>query len=449
MRRTGMSIRLRLTLVATAASLLTLTMGTMVLYRSVSSSLDSALTDELRVHAHDVRDDIQRGVRPPLNSGTETQVLSPEGATVQPSGEEALLDPTELQVANQREVILDEETSGSALRVLAVPAVTPNGTGEVVVVAGTTASISRTQQRLMTGLAVGGIAIVAGTTLAAWWLSGAALKPVRSMSRRARTLSTDDPDGRLPVAPGRDEIAELGVTLNEMIERIADARTRERSFIDDASHELRAPLAVLRGELELALLEHPRAAEPDGTERALTSAIEETDRLALLTDHLLLLARADAGMLDDQRDRVSLRELATKCAGRIAGPLPVEVGGPDVEVFGSAIAIEQVITNLLVNAQRWGRSSVLCETASGEDEARLRVADDGPGFTEDYLKHPFDRFRRGDPARGRSGSGGGLGLAIVAAIVAAHGGKIHAGNDSELGGAWVEVTLRMTSPAAH
>ncbi len=441
------SVRTRLTFIATAASVATLAVGALLLYRDVRSTLDSELTDELRVHATDVRDEIQRGQSPSLSSGIETQVLDPNNSSVQPAGEEPLLDPTDVSNASHRQIIVDRVVADRPQRVLALPATSVGGSTLVVAAAASTSSITRTMQRLLVQLVAAGIVLAGVTTLAAWRLSGAALKPVRSMSRKARSLSSQDPDARLPAPPGHDEIAELGTTLNGMLERIADARTRERSFVDDASHEMRAPLAVVRGELELAILEHDETGGPDTTRRALVSALEETDRLASLTDHLLVLARADAGILDTERQPLALGKLVRDCANRLlATSVLVDVEGPDLEVSGNAVALEQLVTNLLVNAQRWAETTVRCELEEPGSDVVLRVSDDGPGFPQDYLAHAFDRFRRGDLARRRAGTSTGLGLAIAAAIVHGHGGQIRLGNHSTLGGAWVEVTLPANLP---
>ena len=446
-----LGVRARLTLIAAAASVVTLAVGGWLLYRSLTSTLDAALTKELMSHALDVRDEVARGVPPSLGSGIETQVLDPAGSTVRPAGEEPLLGEAAVAAASRGRVAVDVDHEGRELRIVAVPAPAADGGRLVVVSAASTVPIRKTERRLVLRLAVAGGLMAATTASAAWLLSGAALRPVRSMTRRAGTLSTEDPQARLPVPPGSDEIAELGSTLNEMLARIGDARARERAFIDDASHELRAPLAVMRGELELALLERGDVAIDgralgDGFTRALESSLEEADRLARLTDHLLVLARADAGMLDTRLADIALLELVRTCAGRMStGWVVVTVSGADDAVRGDPVAIELLVTNLLANAQRWASGTVQCEITAAESSVVLQVSDDGPGFPEDYLGHAFDRFRRGDPARPRAGASTGLGLAIAAAIVAAQGGAIHLGNDSALGGAWVEVALPTVS----
>lgn len=438
----AVSIRTRLTIAAATASLVTVVFGGVVLTHVVDSSNESALTDELRVHAQDVADEIAQGSLPTLTSGIETQVLSATGDSIEPVGEVSLLTADELDQVPAGGMVFDRRVSGSALAVFATPVVATDGSTQIVVAATSTGSLDRAQHRLTLIVVGAGVLMVLAATLAAWLVSGAALRPVRAMTRRARALSADGDDQRLPVPPGRDQISELGETLNQLLGRLTDARRRERAFVDDASHELRAPLAVIRAELEMALLEVRDHAGPVDTEAALVSALEEAERLSALANDLLSLARADAGMLDEDRGRVSVAALARSCADRIDHPgVTISIDGQVGEVTGNPMAIEQVVTNLLVNATRWAATRVSCQIREETATVVLRVGDDGPGFDSTYMQHAFERFRRGDPARGRGHGGGGLGLAIAATIVAGHGGRIRLGNGAPLGGAWVEVTL--------
>ena len=438
--RRGLGVRARLCALASGAALVALVIGGALLYRSVTATLSGALTEELRSHAQDVAAEIAAGAAPSLDTGVETQVLGAGVDDVAPGPEQALLDVAERSRAADGGLVVDRTASGRHLRIVAVPAPTPGGR-RVVVVAGSTATIDATEHRLLDRLLLAGGVLVAFTAAAAWVVTGGALRPVRSMSRRAATLSTRDPDERLPMPPGHDEVAELGVTLNQMLDRIAEARARERTFIDDASHELRAPLAVVRGELELALLEHP-ADLSDDVRRAVANALDETDRLVRLSDQLLVLARADAGVLAVEGSSSSLAEVVDRTVGRVGShDVQVVVEDGDLAVAIDELALEQVVTNLVANAASWASGAVLCECGRrGDRMARLRVSDDGPGFPPDYLAHAFQRFRRADPVRSRVGTSNGLGLAIAAAIVQAHGGQIALGNGAD-GGAWVEVRL--------
>src|SRR2546423_276838 len=127
-------------------------------------------------------------------------------------------------------------------------------------------------------------------SLGAYFLAGAALRPIEAMRSRAREISGASPDERLPVPRARDEVSRLGETLNEMLARIEDVLARERRFVADASHELRTPLSLLKTELELALRQER---SPDELRQAIESASAETDRLARIAPGLLLLARSE------------------------------------------------------------------------------------------------------------------------------------------------------------
>ena len=261
------------------------------------------------------------------------------------------------------------------------------------------------------------------------------------MTNEAERISLSEPGRRLPLPPGRDEIAQLGRTLNDMLESIEASFARESAFVDDASHELRTPLAVLRGELELALAQPGDAAE---TAETLRSALEETQRLQRLADDLLVLARTARGERAEPRGNVDVRAIADVVAGRLSGVS----AGPQVVVVGDAAPaqiagedLDRVLTNLVGNARRFARREVRIEVSHRGDTTEVTVADDGPGFPRALLPIAFDRFSRGDSARGRKAGGAGLGLAIAAALVEANGGTISAGNDGSPGGALVIVQL--------
>ena len=316
----------------------------------------------------------------------------------------------------------------------------------VVVVGASTVAVFRGRERLALILAI--LSPLLGAILSAggWLLAGAALRPVRRMSQEADAISLAQAGRRLPHPEGEDEIGQLGRTLNAMLDRIEAAFARERMFLDDASHELRTPIAVLRAELEVALLE---PGDREALERSLRSALQEAERLAHLAEDLLVLARASAGRLPLRRRPVDVRALAEQAArrgengsGRSAPGLAVAVDGPATLAVVDPARLEQVITNLVGNARRFARRQVEVRVQPEGDDVVVTVADDGPGFPPALLPVAFDRFTRAEAARSHdAGAGAGLGLAIVAAIVRAHGGTITAGNGPPLGGAAVVVRL--------
>ena len=431
------SLRLRLTGIAAAGAALVLAAGAIAMYVVLTSRLDAALSTELGVRASDVEAELSSGTVVSLGGPLRTQVLDDSGAVLAPAGESPLVDPVRAVAVEAREEFDEDDQRVLVRRV-------PTGDGDrLVVVVGSTSSISQARNQLALVLAVAGPVVLVGVTGSVWVLTGAALAPVRSMTRRARTISVAEPGERLPEPGGDDEIAELASTLNRMLDRITESVQHERSFIDNASHELRTPMAVLRGELELlgtevrALGDTP-AAVTDG----IASALEETDRLTRLAEQLLVLARIDAG---DSRTSAPCRlgEVAATVAARL-GPaatdrgvvVTVAVDGPD-EVAVDPDAAGRIVTNLVGNAVRYATGVVAVTVAEGPDGVRLVVADDGPGFAATVLDRPFERFLRADPNR----QGTGLGLAIVAGLADAAGGSASLGNESSLGGAWVRVDL--------
>lgn len=436
MRRVGLRVRL-VALVAIGATAVT-TLAALALYRDLSGEVSDAITAELRVRLADLAADLDDPTAFATQRPVIAQVIDPSGEVTLPDGARALLSSDELATALDGALVVDRAVPGigGEARILAEPLETSSGGRVVGVAATSTAALEHTRDRLVLVLLVASPVLTAAVTLTAWVLAGAALRPVRRMARRAESISMAAPGERLPQPPGHDEIAELGHTLNAMLERIESTIAHERAFIDDASHELRTPLAVLRGELELA------AGDDDLTsiQRGVRSSLEETDRLARLAENLLTLARADAGGTSHSPP-VNLTEVARVAAARLGArpTITLRVDGPDAMVPGPTEWIDRIVTNLLVNALDHANHTVHVQISPVEAGCHLSVVDDGPGFPADLLPRAFDRFTRGDGARGRGGTG--LGLAIVAALARGLGGEVHARNGPPLGGAHLEVTL--------
>ena len=417
--------------------------GLILLHAHLTAELDGAVNATLRRRAAELATRIQTGDATVTRSEGFAQILDADGMVVSASqtlsADAALLTRAELDSALQGETLFDRWVPGLGQhgRLLARPLVA-GGRPLVVVVGASKDPIVRAQKRLRLALAVAGPLMVAGLAFGGWLLAGAALRPVLRMSEQANAISLRAPGARLPQPPGNDEIATLGQTLNAMLDRMEAAFAHERAFVDDASHEIRTPISVMRAELELALLE----ADDDTVRASLRSALEETDRLSRLTENLLVLARADADRLGLRPEPVDLRSVVDQVVSRVSRGRPViQVRGGGAVVDADPVRVEQVVTNLVGNACRFARERVAVEIDEDDRAAVLRVADDGPGFPPGVLPVVFDRFVRGDPARGRAGGGSGLGLSIVAAIVEGHGGRVSAANGPPLGGAVVTVEL--------
>jgi heavy metal sensor kinase len=265
--------------------------------------------------------------------------------------------------------------------------------------------------------------------LLAYWLAGRVLRPVRTIAGIARSVSQRDLHRRVEVRVPDDELGELVATFNGMLSRLEAGFESLRRFTGDASHELRAPLTLMRTELEV-VRSKPRTKEE--YERALDTIGSEVEHLSRLTDQLLILARADAGALNPHVERLDVADFMHETATRwhaTAGKrgVALQVTAPDSgSVVGDPALLRRVLDNLIDNAIRHspasGRVSVRAE--HGGDGWVFEVADQGSGVPAHYRAHLFERFARPDSARTRDGSGAGLGLALSAAIAKAHGGEL-------------------------
>ena len=432
-----MRLRLRLALVFAAGTALLAVLGGAIFLQQLRSSLDDALDTALRARADTVLQALpdggdganfqdsggDNGLLPPNQS--PTQVLGMDGRVLEASqavGTRPLLDRATLRQARRGPRTLDGTmpSSGEPLRLLAVPVPRPSGTWVVVVGAPLRPTAGVLARARAGVLATGAAAVVLAGT-GAWLLAGFTLRPVERMRRTAAAISAHDTAAQVEVPPTRDEVAALAVTFNELLDRLRRALARQRSFVADASHELRSPLAVLRTELELAR-------QPGRSRAELTAAVggaaEETDRLVLLAEDLLFLARSDEGVPVVQAEPVALAATAPD----------------DLVAEADPIRIRQAVDNLVDNALHWTpRGGRVDLTGSREGQyAVVTVTDSGPGFPTEFLSHAFERFRRADVARSNDSGGTGLGLAIVDAIVKAHGGWAAASNRPD-GGASVRL----------
>jgi signal transduction histidine kinase len=273
------------------------------------------------------------------------------------------------------------------------------------------------------------VLITGGVTYLA---AGRALRPVEAI--RARVAATHgDLSVRVPVPPAHDEVGRLAETMNAMLGRLQAAQAVQRRFVADASHELRSPLATIATGLELLA--------KDSTSPATVAALRgETERLGRLVDALLLLARADESGLRPRREDVDLDEVVEAERARPGGRIVPRIDTVPVRVVGDRGQLARVVRNLVDNACRHARSTVVLTVGRDARQAVLEVADDGPGVPPPQRARVFERFVRLDDARARADGGAGLGLAIVAEVVAAHGGTVEV-VDGPLGGALFQVRL--------
>jgi two-component system, OmpR family, sensor kinase len=403
---TRLPARWRLTLVFAGAMALVLGAAGWFVYARVASDLSRALDQELRSRAQDVSALVRHGgsLRTTQGSLVEQgesfgELLDDRGHVVDATPPIAVALLSSLELARARETaVWTNRPSVPGLdegaRLLAVPV----GGGRVLVVGATRENRAETLRSLRAAFLIGGPLVLLLASFGGYLLAGAALRPLE------------------------------------------EGLARERRLVEDASHELRTPLASLRAELELAL-RRPRGA-PE-LERAIASAADEADRLIRIAESLLLLAGSEQDGLTLRVEPVDARELLETVAGRFDAQAreagrAVEIDpGANGVVVGDRLRLEQALGNMVDNALRHGRGTVVLSAQAGE----LHVLDEGEGFPPAFVRHAFERFSRADEARG--GEGSGLGLAIVETIARAHGGTAGARNRPGRGAdVWIAVPAR-------
>jgi signal transduction histidine kinase len=298
--------------------------------------------------------------------------------------------------------------------------------------------VETTVKTVMVLLAGAAPIVIAVSAAAAYLLVGRSLRSVDAIRTRVADISTSDLSERVPVPNNFDEISALAVTMNEMLARIEAGHDAQRRFVGDASHELRSPVAAILSALDVA------AAHPEflNEELATSTLRPEAQRMEALVEDLLLLARADERGLTLRRRDVDLDDIASIEMDRLLRETTLTIGADLVptRLVGDPDGLSRVLRNLLENAARHATSRVELGLCIDEGSAILTVADDGPGIPEADRAQVFDRFVRLDSDRARSSGGAGLGLAVVAEVVAAHGGHVTI-SDRPGGGTLVTVQL--------
>jgi len=300
-----------------------------------------------------------------------------------------------------------------------------------------------------------GLAVLAAVAVLAYLLVRRELAPLGRIEHTAAAIAAGDLSRRVEEGDPSTEMGSLAQSLNEMlaqIERAFDERRRSesrlRQFVADASHELKTPLTSVRGFAEL--FRRGAADRPADLALAMSRIEAEAERMGLLVDDLLTLARLDQGR-PLARDQVDIGALVGELVEdhrllHPEWPADSEIG-PDAEVVGDRVRLRQAFANVLSNARAHTPPGTRIEARVWHegDGVAVSIADEGPGIPADVLASVFERFVRADPSRARSRGGTGLGLAIVEGIVHAHGGRVEAANRPE-GGAVFTVWLPMEPP---
>lgn len=263
------------------------------------------------------------------------------------------------------------------------------------------------------------LSVLFGASALAWGAAGTILAPVRRLTDTARSISERDLSERIPVT-GNDEVGELARTFNGMLDRLESAFGMQRRFLNDASHELRTPITVIRGHLELV------GSDPEEQAEVRALVLDELDRMSRMVEDLLILARAERpGFLQLESvdvDRL-LHEVIAKCTG-LGDRQWVLEAAPQATILADRHRLTQAVMNLAHNAVQHTKVGDLVAIGGSISEGHLSlwVSDSGPGVPPGERERIFERFARG--RNGRRGTGSGLGLSIVRAIADAHGGSV-------------------------
>jgi signal transduction histidine kinase len=361
------------------------------------------------------------------------QVLDEGGRVIGASGNAGSTSLVELAPGETQEVSVPFDDDPF----LAVAAEAP---GDRTVMVGRSLETVLESGQVVLGLLIVGLPLLLVLVGAVTWrVVGRALRPVESIRSEVEAISTEELHRRVPEHGGKDEIARLAQTMNEMLRRLEEGQARQRRFVSDASHELRSPVASIRQHAEVALA-HPEGYSATGLARVV---MDEDLRLQRLVEDLLLLARMDEHS-DEPRHRIlDLDDIVFEEINRVQDREGRSLDSSRVSagrVRGDRKQLARLFGNLLENALRHANRIVAVSLEERDGRVVLAVDDDGAGVGAEERERIFERFVRLQEARDRDSGGSGLGLAIVAKVTEAHGGAIRV-EASSLGGARFEVRL--------
>lgn len=429
----GRTLRGRITLVATAITVVCLLGLALLAGRSLESLLLDSVDEDLATALRPAAQLVREGTMPAQRPGLTVRVLDIAGDPVDGNA----IKPLASDAVRRLKAGLPMTTAGEPpVRWHGTVATAPDGSQRLVVVGaglvGFVGVVSGGGNGLLLAALVA--AVVAGVVI--WLAVGAALRPVGRMRRSVRRLAESE---RLPVPSTGDELQALARDFNVLLDRQQQAADRLRRFTGDAAHELRSPVASIRVQAEVAVT-NP---DPETAQEVLSDVLTEAERLSTLLDGLLALARSDAGELPPATP-VELVSEARAAVDRLGegGPL-VKVNAAVGEVWAQAnhAEVELVLDNLLRNAVRYARAQIVVSVMAARSVARVVVDDDGPGVADEHRERVFDRFYRVADDRARDSGGSGLGLALVAELVRRRGGRV-AVSESPEGGARFQVVWR-------
>ena len=434
-----MTVRVRVTVIATAAVAVVLVVASVLLVARQRSGLVDQLDESLSVQAEQVASEVEDDESPTLADVDDDRVVvvvDSAGEVVASSGDRDAVVDMPITETDGRDVTLD----GDPYRLTSESYDTGSGDG-LVLVAGQRDDIDESIAELTGSLAW----IIPSTSVllfAVLWIAvRRTLRPVERIRAEVAAIGVTELDRRVPEPRGNDEIARLAATMNEMLARLQRSVQLQQRFVADASHELRTPLTRMRTELEVDE-RHPADADPVRTRR---SQLDEIGALQRLIEDLLALARGDSAKGAVVAETVDLDDIVLAELRSSGNGVRIDAGAVSAaQVVGDPAALRRVVRNIVDNARRHARSTVTVSLAEIDGTARLTIDDDGPGIAPERRADVFDRFTRLDESRTGASGHAGLGLAIVHDIVARHRGTVTV-DDAPGGGARFVVTLPASS----
>lgn len=421
------------------------------LLTALANNLQLEADEVLRLRAYHVEREIAQGdasqldppaVRTALGNlapleeysepGIYVQVLDPRGTPIAsslnlPRGELPVTTRLVSEALAGQEGYANVPVGKERIRVFARPVIRGEEVLAVVLVGESMHPLDATLRRLQQ-LLVGAVAGAALLSLfGGWWFTTRAMGPIADVIRVARRIAaTGRFEQRITPPPARDELGQLVATFNDMLDRLESGFRRQREFLADASHELRGPLMVIRGNLDLLKLDLPE----EERQECAREACEEVDRMSHMVSDLLFLAQVDA-QEEVEHHPVELHRVVldawerAKAVDAGAHQVVVTHNAPST-VLGDRYRLDQMLWNLLDNALRYTPpgGQVSLSLRNHGDIAELTVADTGIGIPAELLPRVFERFYRVDRTRSREQGGAGLGLAIVKQVAEAHGGQV-------------------------
>ena len=419
------SVRVRITAAATVAVAVALLAGGFGLLAMLQAGVVRTIRGDAQLRVADVGALAQRGSLPAILPSftasrlTLVQVVGADGRVVAASSPLAGHPPIAGTPAAE-DVRRIDDLDGLADRwlVQVLPA-TLDGRPSTVIVATSLADLGRSVEILGKLLLFGFVALLGLLASLCWFVVGRALRPIDAMRSQVDAITSRELSRRVPEPVSGDEVGRLARTMNEMLDRLERSALAQRRFGEDASHELRTPVANIRTAVEVGLA-HPERTRWEDVAR---DVLAQDLRAQQLIDELLVLARTDGGRLERAATAVDLGE-AARAAALVSDLVVVRASDAPVIVHADPTHVARILANLVDNAVRFATSRVTVTVERVGPWGVLTVEDDGPGVGEEDRSRVFERFVRLDQHRDRTTGGSGLGLAIVVELAEAAGGTV-------------------------